>query len=123
MPLVGVILALLLSSLLHAYAAFELVWLHQGIGLAQRFALIERHWLYFAGYGSLLAILSIQLRFWDLCAVRAVLAPLYVANAPHARFESRRVEQPLPLFQLPLMLFNSLVQSAARRQGIPEAGS
>ena len=53
--------------------------------------LIEGHWLYFLGYGGLLASASLRLRFWDLFVLRAVLYPLYIANAPHARFASRSV--------------------------------
>jgi hypothetical protein len=80
---------------------------------------VAQHWLYFLGYGGVLASVSIHLRFWDLFALRAVLYPLYIANAPHARFEPRRVVRPLPVFQMPLVLFNSFLSSflAALRFG------
>ena len=117
LPLVGTPITLVLSALLHAYDCFEFVWEARGYGVAERFALIEQHWLYFLGYGGVLAALSIRLRFWDLFALRAVLYPLYIANAPHAHFASRRVERALPVFQLPLVLFNALLQIAAQVVG------
>ena len=58
-----------------------------------------------AGRGELLAALderlaslSLGLRFWDLFAIRAVLYPLYIANAPRARYEGYAVRR-LPVFQ------------------------
>ena len=78
---------LLLSALLHSYDCFEMAWAQQGKDVQQRFRLIEEHWLYFLGYGALLATLSVVLRFWDLFVIRAVLYPIYIANAPHARFD------------------------------------
>ena len=112
-PFVGPVLTLVLSALLHAYDSFEFIWDQQGCGVAERFALIEMHWLYFLGYGGVLAFLSLHLRFWDLFVIRTVLYPIYIANAPHARFESRRASQPLPVFQLPLLVFNALLQLVA----------
>ena len=53
----------------------------------------------------------------DLFALRAVLYPLYIANAPHARFAPCRVQRALPVFQLPLVLFNSFLSLAALRLG------
>ena len=49
LPLVGPLLTLVLSALLHAYDCFEFMWDQQGCGVAKRFALIETHWLYFLG--------------------------------------------------------------------------
>ena len=116
LPVVGTALTLVLSALLHAYDSFEFVWDHMGIGVAGRFALIEGHWLYFLGYGGLLASASLRLRFWDLFVLRAVLYPLYIANAPHARFASRSCK-PLPVFKPPLVLFNAVLQIAVLRLG------
>ena len=115
LPYVGTLLTITLSALLHAYDSFEFVWEHQGHGVAERFALIEQHWLYFLGYGGVLASLSIHLRFWDLFTLRAVLYPLYIANAPHATFETRRTERPLPVFQIPLVIFNTITQLVAMK--------
>ncbi len=146
LPLLGTPLTLLLSALLHAYDAFEFVWEHRRIGVADRFALIEQarqahdethpmtkpiptlnltltlslpsqHWLYFLGYGGVLASLSIHLRFVDLYAIRASVYPLYMANAPHATFATTRVHRALPVFQMPLFVFNGLLQLAALRLG------
>ena len=114
LPLVGTPITLVLSALLHAYDCFEFVWEARGYGVAERFALIEQHWLYFLGYGGVLASLSIHLRFWDLFAIRAVLYPLYIANAPHARFASCPC-QPLPVFRAPLAFFNAILELAALR--------
>jgi len=58
-----------------------------------------------------LALLSIGLRFWDLFVVRAVLYPVYIANAPHASFEQLRC-RPLPVFQPALAIFNGVLQQA-----------
>ena len=82
--------------------------------VAERFALIEGHWLYFLGYGGVLASLSIRLRFWDLFVVRTVLYCFYIANAPHACFRGRSC-RPLPVFQLPRLLFDAFLQLAALR--------
>ena len=114
LPLVGPLLTLVLSSLLHAYDCFEFVWDHRGIGVGDRFALIEDHWLYFLGYGGVLASCSLHLRFFDLFVLRAVLYPLYIANAPHARFAACPC-QPLPVFRPPLAFFNAILQLAALR--------
>ena len=116
LPGVGTLLTLVLSALLHAYDCFEFVWDHMGIGVADRFALIEGHWLFFLGYGGLLASCSLSLRFWDLFTLRAVLYPLYIANAPHARFAQRGC-RPLRVFRPPLVLFNACLQFAAHRSG------
>ena len=99
-PLLGLEkgLTLLLSALIHAYDAFEPAWVSQGLGVSQRFTIIETHWLFFLGYGGVLATLSIFLRFWDFFVVRAVLYPLYIANAPYATFDKLRC-RPLPAFQ------------------------
>jgi len=112
-PFIGPMLALVLSALLHSYDSFEFIWEHQGYGVAARFELIESHWLYFLGYGGVLAWLSMRLRFWDLFALRTVLYPIYIANAPYARFESRKASRSLPVFKLPLLFFNSLIQLTA----------
>ena len=73
-------------------------WGARGKGAVDKFDEIERHWLFFFGYGALLASLSLGLRFWDLFAIRAVLYPLYIANAPRARYEGYAVRR-LPVFQ------------------------
>ena len=73
-------------------------WGARGKGAVDKFDEIERHWLFFFGYGALLASLSLLLRFWDLFAIRAVLYPLYIANAPRARYEGYAVRR-LPVFQ------------------------
>lgn len=117
LPLVGTALTLVLSALLHAYDCFEFVWDSQGIGVADRFALIENHWLYFLGYGGVLASFSLRLRFFDLFVLRAVLYPLYIANAPHALFAHRSC-QPLPVFHVPLGVFNAILELATVRLGI-----
>ena len=64
-----------------------------------------------SGYGGFLALLSITLRFWDLFVVRAVLYPIYIANAPHAGFEHLNC-RPLPVFQPALAFFNGAMQLA-----------
>ena len=96
--------------------------MHTGYGVKQRFSLIEDHWLYFLGYGVILASFSLTLRFWDLFAVRSVLYPIYIANAPHAHFEPRIAPTALPVFQMPLLIFNSLLQLFALRLGLDVRG-
>ena len=108
-PLLGVGVSLLLSALLHSYDCFELSWSQQGRDVMQRFRIIEEHWLYFLGYGALLATLSVLLRFWDLFVIRTVLYPIYIANAPYARFDSLRC-RPLPVFQLAFGVINGGLQ-------------
>ena len=115
-PLVGPLLTIVLSALVHAYDSFELVWDQQGMGVAERFATIETHWLYFVGYGGVLAVLSLYLRFWDLFVVRACIYPIYIANAPYACFKAQKCH-PLPVFQMPLLLFNSVLQLVALNLG------
>jgi len=120
-PYVGRAASLVLSALIHSCAAaalararsrrrhahaaarlrfdcFEMHWGARGKGAVDKFDEIERHWLFFFGYGALLASLSLGLRFWDLFAIRAVLYPLYIANAPRARYEGYAVRR-LPVFQ------------------------
>ena len=121
-PYVGRAASLVLSALIHSCAAaalararsrrrrshaarhrlrfdcFEMHWGARGKGAVDKFDEIERHWLFFFGYGALLASLSLLLRFWDLFAIRAVLYPLYIANAPRARYEGYAVRR-LPVFQ------------------------
>ena len=108
-PALGVGVTLLLSALVHSYDCFEACWGQQGKEVQQRFQLIEDHWMFFLGYGALLATLSVLLRFWDLFVIRAILYPLYIANAPHARFETLRC-RPLPAFQLAFGVINSGLQ-------------
>lgn len=108
-PVLGVGVTLLLSALLHAYDCFELCWGEQGKDVQQRFRLIEDHWLFFLGYGSLLATLSVLVRFWDLFVIRACLYPMYIANAPHARYDTLRC-RPLPVFQLAFGVINGGLQ-------------
>ena len=55
--------------------------------------------------------LQVLLRFWDLFVIRAVLYPLYIANAPHARFEALRC-RPLPVFRLAFGVINGGLQLA-----------
>ena len=55
--------------------------------------------------------LQVVLRFWDLFVIRAVLYPLYIANAPHARFEALRC-RPLPVFRLAFGVINGGLQLA-----------
>ena len=50
-----------------------------------------------------------MLRFWDLFVIRAVLYPVYIANAPHARFESLRC-RPLPDFHVAFSVINGGLQ-------------
>ena len=97
-PWAGTALTLLLSALVHAYDSFEPHWLGARLSASARFGIVEGHWLYFLGYGGVLAGLSLYLRFWDLFVVRAVLYPIYIANAPHALYERLRCT-PLPAFQ------------------------
>ena len=56
-------------------------------------------------------------RFWDLFAVRSVLYPIYIANAPHARFESMRSPKALPVFAVPLAAWDSGLQLVMMRIG------
>ena len=91
--------------------------MHTGYGVKQRFSLIEDHWLYFLGYGVILASFSLTLRFWDLFAVRSVLYPIYIANAPHARFEPMRSPRALPVFAVPLAAWDSGLQLVMMRIG------
>ena len=109
LPVVGPPACVLLSALLHAYDSFELCWSALGLGVGQRFRRIEAHWLYFLGYGGLLAALSAVLRFWDLFALRSVLYCVYIANAPHASYERLRTT-PLPVFRVCFGVINSALQ-------------
>ena len=47
LPVVGTAATLVLSALLHAYDSFELCWSAEGLGVSQRFRLIEEHWGFF----------------------------------------------------------------------------
>lgn len=114
LPFLGPSTMLLLSSLLHAYDSFEMHWGGLGLGVASRFRLIEAHWLYFVGYGGVLAALSAQLRFWDLFTIRAVLYPIYIANAPHANFRALSTRR-LPVFQACFGTINAVLQLAEMR--------
>ena len=114
MPWAGLPLTLLLSALIHAYDSFEPAWLQRHLGASARFGIVETHWLYFLGYGGILAALSMYLRFWDLFVVRALLYPIYIANAPHARYEPLRC-RPLPAFQAAFGVINSALQLADLR--------
>ena len=113
-PWAGLPLTLLLSALIHAYDSFEPAWLQRHLGASARFGIVETHWLYFLGYGGILAALSMYLRFWDLFVVRALLYPIYIANAPHARYEPLRC-RPLPAFQAAFGVINSALQLADLR--------
>ena len=73
-----------------------------GLAKVTKFALFGRP-------GALLATLSVVLRFWDLFVIRAILYPLYIANAPHARFETLRC-RPLPVFHLAFGVINGGLQ-------------
>ena len=108
-PLLGPLLTFALSALLFAYDAFDILWAHQGYSVAERFALFEQRWLYFLGYGGVLATLSSQLRFWDLFAIRTAIYPIYMANAPYAHFATLKCH-PLPVFQLPLRALNAVIR-------------
>ena len=106
-----------LSVLSHPLPSFLPLSTHTGYGVKQRFSLIEDHWLYFLGYGVILASFSLTLRFWDLFVVRSVLYPVYIANAPYARFHARRAAAPLPVFRAPLLVFNAGIHLAALKVG------
>ena len=53
-----------------------------------------------------------MLRFWDLFVIRAILYPIYIANAPHASFDTLVAARPLPVFQPALAFFNGATQLA-----------
>jgi len=61
-----------------------------------------------------LAALSAGLRFWDLFVLRAVLYPIYIANAPHARYSDAPTSR-LPVFQACFGVINSALQLAELR--------
>jgi len=61
-----------------------------------------------------LAALSAGLRFWDLFTIRAVLFPIYIANAPHARF-TKLTTRRLPVFQACFGAINAVLQLAELR--------
>ena len=114
LPVIGPAVTIILSALLHAYDSFEYCWDELGLGVAQRFRRIEAHWLFFLGYGCVLASLSVMLRFWDVFALRTVLYPVYIANAPHAHYDALRT-RPLPFFGACFGVINSALQLAELR--------
>ena len=68
-----------------------------------------QHWVYFLGYGGLLAFFAQRLRFFDLFVLRACLYPIYIANSQHARWHAHPC-LPIPVFQLPLIGFNLFLE-------------
>ncbi|VDN02611.1 unnamed protein product [Thelazia callipaeda] len=57
-PMLAEAFSLIHLALLNSLFSFEYVWMSFGIGSRARIDLIERHWPYFLGFGTILTILS-----------------------------------------------------------------
>ena len=111
-PLVGLPASLVIIALLHSYDSFDPHLERDGQSVDARYDLIDSHWLYFSGYGGVLALLSLSYpSLFDLFVFRAILCPLYIANAPHAAV-ARYATDRLPIFRVLRQIIDSFLQLA-----------
>ncbi|KAG5176945.1 etoposide-induced protein 2.4-domain-containing protein [Tribonema minus] len=76
LPVVGPLVSTVLVCWMNALYSFESVWTMQGLDLQKRLLLIERHWPYFMGFGTPVALVS---SFWSTFIGLGVFAVCFPA--------------------------------------------
>ncbi|KAF8326001.1 etoposide-induced protein 2.4-domain-containing protein [Cantharellus anzutake] len=85
LPVLGPFQSFVLMCWVDAYYCFEYVWVAQGFSLSRRVRFQEERWSYFFGFGFALSALCMWGSSIANATLFALLFPLYVIMAIHAR--------------------------------------
>lgn len=112
-PVLGPAVAFAASCWLSSYYAMEYRW--RGAPLHTRLQWLELHYLYFLGYGAPMTVLYSLFPYLVSVALFAVVFPVALINAMHARVLARPppfayLPQQLPIFFLPSAIANYLLK-------------
>lgn len=125
LPFVGGVLHVLHLAWYWAFFCFEYSWALHGWSIDDRLAALEGQWVFMAGFGLPLALLSVAFPAFVSYGVVAFVFPLFVVLAtvsePRAHAHSARVPRRLPLFALSKRLGLWLVRRLDRRAQRPGA--
>jgi hypothetical protein len=117
-PYVGWLLHVICLSWYWSFFCFEYKWALHGWTVEQRIAAIEEQWLFLAGFGMPLALLSVAFSTFVSYGIVAFVFPLFVVLAtisePRAHPPSRWLPRRLPLFNLPKRLGLLVVRALSR---------
>eukprot|EP00116_Pleurobrachia_bachei_P007757 sb/3468019/ len=116
LPVLGYPLNLLHMSLVYSMYGFEYLWFNQGIGVKTRVSLIHRHWPYYAGYGTLMAVgvSALDSYFMGVC-VFSIMFPVLIVSA-HFAGPTTDLNKctPLPLIKPSIMITEQLLERDVR---------
>ncbi|KAJ3856312.1 etoposide-induced protein 2.4-domain-containing protein [Lentinula lateritia] len=84
-PFAGPILGFSFLSWLDSYYLFEFVWVARGMSLSRRVRYLEERWAYYLAFGSPSAALCMLGSGLASAAIFALVFPLYIVMAIHAR--------------------------------------
>lgn len=126
-PYVGWLLHLVCLSWYWSFFCYEYTWALHGWSVEQRVAALEEQWLFLAGFGMPLALLSVSFSTFVGYGIVAFAFPLFVVLAtisePRAHAPSRWLPRRLPLFHLPKRLGLLVVRALSRRIKRPGAAA
>ena len=127
MPYVGGLLHVISLAWYWSFFCFEYTWALHGWTIEERVAALEERWLYLAGFGLPLALLSVSLSTFVGYGIIAFVFPLFVVLAtisePRMHTPSRWLPSRLPLFHLPKRLGLLVVRTLNRRIKPPGAAA
>lgn len=80
-PTFGLLLSTCYFSLLYGLSAFDCRWRAWGMGKAERVGRLDRHWVYFLGFGAPLTLFTSYFGFFVSAALYNICYPLVVIMA------------------------------------------
>lgn len=84
-PVLGPVAGFIFFSWVDSYYCFEFVWIARGLSLSKRIRHLEERWAYYFAFGLPLAILCNWSSSLANVALFALLFPVYIIMAMHAR--------------------------------------
>ncbi|KAI8912881.1 etoposide-induced protein 2.4-domain-containing protein [Entophlyctis helioformis] len=95
-PYIGPVLSFALFNFVSSFFAFEYQWIHRGWSLNQQIEYFETHWIYFAGFGLPITMLTFFFPQTINLGLFALVFPMYIIMATRSRPVPSRKETHRP---------------------------
>lgn len=122
-PVIGPLIAFVLTCLLYAFYAFDYRWDANGWKLEQRLDHFHRNYSFFVGFGMPITILSFFMPFFLSNGIFAFLFPLYSLLAIKVKPDTSKplIMESLPIFRLPFWIYAWLKSISPSASGSEKA--
>lgn len=108
--------AFVYSAWLFSLYCFEYTWINRGWGLNERIEYFESGWIYFLGFGTPYALISLNVDFFTGAALTQLLFPAFVLIAVQAEPVQSNIVSRIPICREARLLTNRLMKFLPSQQ-------